>query len=133
MTVDFVIPAFDSPQSISSICYAVRNWAGGDVALDCCQHLTGKMCAELVVGVTVEPGAQIFVRHTVGQILAQQPFNGFGDKRRGASIAHSARDGSVLSDRSAEAKVVSVGKFALVLDLLAFDANVGNPVLAAAV
>jgi hypothetical protein len=39
----------------------------------------------------------------------------------------------VLADRSAEAEVVGVGELALVLDLLAFDADVGDPVLAAAI
>ncbi len=39
----------------------------------------------------------------------------------------------MLADRSAEAEVVGVGQLALVLDLLAFDADVGDPVLAAAV
>ena len=39
----------------------------------------------------------------------------------------------MLADRSAEAEVVGVGQLAFVLDLLAFDADVGDPVLAAAV
>jgi hypothetical protein len=39
----------------------------------------------------------------------------------------------VLAHRSAEAEVVGVGELAFVLDLLAFDADVGDPVLAAAV
>src|SRR5579863_1301381 len=39
----------------------------------------------------------------------------------------------MLADRSAEAEVVRVGQFAFVLDLLALDADVGNPVLPAAV
>ena len=76
---------------------------------------------------------KIFFGPAVGQVLAQQALDGFGHQRRGAAIADRARDGCVLADRSAEAEVVSVGQLALVLDLLAFDADVGDPVLAAAV
>ena len=65
--------------------------------------------------------------------MAQQALDGFGHERRGAAIADRARDGGVLADRSAEAEVVGVGQLALVLDLLAFEADVGDPVLAAAV
>ena len=39
----------------------------------------------------------------------------------------------MLAHCSAEAEVVRIGQLAFVLDLLAFDADVGNPVLAAAV
>jgi hypothetical protein len=65
--------------------------------------------------------------------LAQQALDCFGDERRGAAIADGARDSGVLAYGSAEAEVVGVGELAFVLDLLAFDADVGNPVLAAAV
>ena len=94
MTVHLLITISDSHHSTCSVRHAVRDGTGGDVALDCSPHFTGKMGAELVVGMTAEPGAQIFIGHTVGQILAQQAFNGFGDKGRRASIADGARDGA---------------------------------------
>ena len=39
----------------------------------------------------------------------------------------------MLADRSAQTEVIGVGELALVLDLLALDADVGDPVLSAAV
>ena len=80
-----------------------------------------------------EPGAQVFVGLAARQVVAQQALDGFGHERRGAAIADRAGDGSVLADRSAKAEVIGVGQLALVLDLLAFHADVGDPVLAAAV
>ena len=80
-----------------------------------------------------KPGAQILFGLALGEVVAQQALDGFRHQRRGAAIADRARDGSVLADRSAEAEVEGVGELALVLDLLAFDADVGDPVLAAAI
>src|SRR5580698_7039332 len=91
------------------------------------------MGAEFVVGVTAEPGAEVFVESAVGKVFAEQALDGFGDERCGASIADGARNGGVLADGSAEAEVISVGELAFVLDLFAFYADVGDPVLAAAV
>ena len=39
----------------------------------------------------------------------------------------------MVADSAADAEVVGVDELAVVLDLLAFDADVGDPVLAAAV
>src|SRR5271169_4959148 len=91
------------------------------------------MSAEFVVGVAAERGAEVLFGLTVGEIFAQQAFDGFGDQRRGAARADGARYGGVLADGSAEAEVVGVNELAFVLDLLAFNADVGDPVLAAAV
>ena len=68
-----------------------------------------------------------------GQVLAQQALDRFGDKRCGAAVSNGARDGRVLADCSAETEVVSVGQLALELDFLAFHADVGNPMLSAAI
>jgi hypothetical protein len=83
-----------------SIRDAVWDGAGGDVAFDCGQHFSGKVGAEFFVGVASEPCAQVLVGHAVGQVLAQQTFNGFGDEWGRASVAHGAGDCSVLADRS---------------------------------
>ena len=50
-----------------------------------------------------------------------------------AAIADGTSDGGVCADGAAETEVVGVGELAVVLDLLAFDADVGDPVLAATV
>src|ERR1700677_912981 len=91
------------------------------------------MCAELIVGMAAEPGAEILIGHSVGKVFAQQAFDGFGNERRWAAIANGPRDRRVLAYRPAETEVVSVGELAFVLDLLAFDSDVGDPMLAASV
>ena len=111
----------------------MRHAARGQVALYGLKNLAGKLRAQFVVGVARKPRAQAFVGCAPAQVIAQQPLNGFGNKRRGAAIAHRPRNARVLAHGSAEAEVVGVGQLALVLDLLAFEADVGDPVLAAAV
>ena len=80
-----------------------------------------------------EPGAQVLFGLRGRQIVAQQALDGLGNQRRGAAKAHRASDGRVLADRSAQAEVVGVDQLALVLDLLAFHADVRDPVLAATI
>ena len=89
--------------------------------------------AQFFVGVAANQARRFSSRWRVGQVVAQQALDGLGNQRRGAAIADRARDGGVLADRAAEAEVVGVGELALVLDLFAFEADVGDPVLAAAV
>src|SRR5271165_233216 len=91
------------------------------------------MGAEFIVGMTTEPGAQVFVGYAVREVLAQQAFNCLWDQRRRAAIAYSASDRGVLANCSAEAEIVSINQLAFEFDFLAFDADVGNPVLAASV
>ena len=97
------------------------------------RDFAGKIGAQFVVGMARKPGAQIFVR------LARPPGTGAAgaqslrEPAARAAIADRARDAGVLANRSAEAEVVSIDELAFVLDLLAFDADVGDPVLAAAV
>src|ERR1700678_1145474 len=91
------------------------------------------MGAEFGVRVAGAPTAKIFIRCSVNQIFAQQALDGIGNEGRGATIADGARYRCMLAYGSAEAEVVGVGQLAFVLDLFAFDADVGNPVLAAAV
>ena len=67
------------------------------------------------------------------QIIPQQPLDRLGHQRRRAAIAHRPRNAGMFAHRSAQAEVERVGQLAFVLDLLAFEANVGDPVLAAAV
>ena len=55
------------------------------------------------------------------------------EPRGGAAIANGARDGSELADASADAEVIGVDHFAVLLDLFAFEADVGDPVLSAAI
>jgi hypothetical protein len=67
------------------------------------------------------------------EIVLQQALDRFGHQRCRAAIAHGASHIGVLTDGSAEAEIIGVGEFAVVLDLFAFDADVGDPMLAATV
>jgi len=116
----------------------MRHSASRRVAFNGGQNLTarlgaGEMCAEFVIGMAAEPGAKVLLGLPVRQVLAQQALNGIGYKRCRAAIADRASDCSMLTHRSAEAEIEGVGQFALVLDLLALDTDVGDPMLAAAI
>src|SRR5262245_5041869 len=50
-----------------------------------------------------------------------------------AAVADRAGDGRDLPEAAAHAEVVGIDKFAILFDLLAFDADIGNPVLSATV
>src|SRR5208283_2090462 len=117
----------------SSISDAVGHAARGQVALDRRQNLTRQIGAQLIVRVAQEPGAQVLFRQAAGEVVAEQTLDRFRHQRRGAAIAYRACDGSVLAHRSAEAEVIRVGELALVLDFFALDADVGDPVLSAAI
>ena len=56
-----------------------------------------------------------------------------GNERRRATITDRAGNPSVPAHGPAEAEIVGVGQLAIVLDLLAFNADVGDPMLAAAI
>src|SRR5271166_1587289 len=91
------------------------------------------MGAEFFVAVAAEPGAKVFAWSAIGKILAQEALDGFRDQRCRATITDRARDGGVLADRAAKTEIICVGELAFVLDFFAFNADVGYPVLSAAV
>ena len=70
---------------------------------------------------------------SIGVEVREEAGDGVGDFVGGAAIADWAGDGGELAYASADAEVVGVDHFAVLLDLLAFDADVGDPVLAAGV
>src|SRR5580765_7279174 len=65
--------------------------------------------------------------------LAKQPFNGVRHFRRRATIANRPRDRCKLAHAAANAKVVGIHHAPILLDLLAFNADVRDPVLPAAI
>src|ERR1700688_5183464 len=77
--------------------------------------------------------AQVFVSFAACVETFEQPFNRVGHGVRGAAIAYWARDARELADAAADAEVIGVDHFAVLLDFLALDADVGDPVLAATV
>src|SRR5713226_504376 len=77
--------------------------------------------------------AQLFAGFAALLESAQEPLDGVGHFRRRAAIANGTRDGSNLADAAANAEVIRVDELALGLDFLAFNADVGDPVLSAAI
>src|SRR6516225_2965994 len=83
--------------------------------------VAGKKCAQTFVGIA------LFLK------IQEQPFDRVGNVRRSAPITHRPRDGSKMAHASANTEVVGVHHFSVGLDFFAFDADVGDPVLAATV
>src|SRR5579871_4961466 len=65
--------------------------------------------------------------------MTEQALNGIGNLGRQAAIAYGPRDGLLPSDRAPQAEVVGVEHALADLHLLALNADVGDPVLAATV
>src|SRR5262252_5685431 len=77
--------------------------------------------------------AQVFAGDSAINIGAQQAFNGVRNFFRGAAIAHRTSEASVLANGATEAEVISVLDGAVDFDFLAFETDVGDAVLPAAV
>src|SRR5678815_2311951 len=112
---------------------SMRNGSGRRVAFHWECRFTSQKIAQLGVGVALKEMAQIFSRNAILAELQQQPLDRSGNFKRGAAIADGARDGGECSERTSDAEVVGVDRLAVDLELLAFDPEVGNPVLAATV
>jgi hypothetical protein len=94
---------------------------------------TGKDRSKSVVGVTNEEMLERFAAMAITVEGVEKTRDGFGNFLSAATVAYGTRDGSNVANAAADAEVVSVDKFAFDFDFLAFDANVGDPVLAATV
>src|SRR5262245_54824922 len=112
---------------------AVRRAGGGDVARDRLDQLAGQERAQLVVGVAGGELAEVLARPPLGEKAAQQAFDRRRDSRGRQAKPDRARDRLMAADGAADAEVVGIDDRAVDLDLLALDAEIGDPVLAAAV
>src|SRR5215469_3029160 len=97
------------------------------------RRLPRKDTAQVVGGVAREEGLQRFGIVAMGVECVEKARNGVGNFLGWATVADGARDRSNLADTASETEVVGVDKPAVLLDFLAFQANVGDPVLAARV
>ena len=93
----------------------------------------GELLAQLLITRAGKVSAQVFSRPPRLQITAQQPFQRIRHLGCQATVSYRSGDLLMQADRTAYAKVVGVFQFALVLDLLAFHPNVGDPMLSAAI
>src|SRR5437660_2051887 len=76
---------------------------------------------------------QIFPWITQVEIGAQNAFNRFRRLRSGATISDGTRKSGILAHRAAQAEIVGIHHLTVDLDLLAFQSNVGQPMLPATV
>lgn len=65
--------------------------------------------------------------------IGQEARDGVGNFAGGAAIAYGAGDGGELANAAAYAEIVGVDHLAVLLDFFSFEADIGNPVLAAGV
>src|SRR5579863_1774473 len=96
-------------------------------------HLSGQKLTQLRVVVSRKETAQILSRFTLRQILTEQPFECVRNIGCRAAVADGPRGGLMQAQRATHAEVVGVHHLTVDLQLLALDADIGNPVLAATV
>src|SRR5690242_7265686 len=105
----------------------------GEVAFDGRDNFTRKHSANFFVAVPRQELAKAFLRVSVGLVVHNQPLDRVRHFRSGAAIADGSRNRSNFAQAAADAKVIRVHHFSFGLDLLAFNPDIGNPVLAAAI
>src|SRR5262245_28064821 len=116
-------------ESFESSFYSMRHAARRRVALLRGNDLSRQKGPQLVVGVPREKLAQALAPRPLHFEAMQQALDRVGHLGRGAAIADRPRDRCVRAEGAADAEVVGVGA----AELLAFDPDVGDPVLAATV
>jgi hypothetical protein len=107
------------------------DWSG--VPRDRLEHRAGKLLPQLLVTAAGEVSAQILSRLTRLQVPTQQALQRIGYLGCQATVADRSGDLLMQAYGTANAKVVGVLEFALMLDLFAFHPDVGNPMLTAAI
>src|SRR5262245_55270746 len=112
---------------------AVRRAGCRDIARDRLDELAGQESTQLVVGVTGGELAEVLARPPLGEKATQQALH--CRSHLGGRQAKSDRTGDRLmaADGAADAEVVGVDDRSVDFDLLALDAEIGDPMLAAAV
>src|SRR5262249_39251967 len=95
--------------------------------------LACKKSAQSNVGVTRKKLAQIFTGLACLKIAAQKALNRIGHILRRAAIADGPREAGMFSDSASQTEIVSILRTAIRFDLLAFQTDNGNAMLAATV
>src|SRR6202158_235015 len=110
-----------------------RHGPSRSVAFDRGDEFSSQPPANLLVRVAREETPQILARCALLVEFAQQPLYGVRHFGRRATEAHRPRNRSELAHAAANAEVIRVDHPTVDLQLLAFDSNVRDPVLAAAI
>src|SRR5882672_86926 len=95
--------------------------------------LSGKKLSKFVVAVSREKASEILPMFAHGPITPQQTLDCVRYFLRRATIADRPRNRLQRSDRATQAKVIGVDQCTVDLQLLTFESDVGDPMLAATV
>src|SRR5437868_1276879 len=106
----------------------MRDWPRRRIALYRREHLPGKNSANLVIGMTRKVLAQVLGTASRFAIMRQQPLDSIGHLIGWAAIAHRTRNRLVLADSATNAEVIGIYHPSVLLDLFAFQSQVGDPV-----
>src|SRR5713101_643130 len=119
--------------SLISAFESMGNGAGRGVAGYFRDGGAGQEGPQLLVGARGAERAEGLARAPLGEVDAQQALHRLGHRAGGNPVADGPGHRLVPADRAAHAEVVGIHQAAVHLDLLALDADVGDPVLAAAI
>src|ERR1700737_594415 len=103
------------------------------VAFNRCDQFPSKQRANLFVRVACEKPPQILAGRALLVEFPKQPLNGIRHFRGRAAITDGPRNRRKLTHAAADAEVIRVDHATIDLQLLAFDSNVRNPMLPAAI
>src|SRR5713226_7933473 len=110
-----------------------RHRASRGVAFNRRDEFSGQPSTNLLIRVAGEKAPQIFAGCALLVEFAQQPLDGVRHFRRRATKAHGPRNRRELAHAAPDAEVIRVDHPAIDLQLFAFDADVRDPVLPAAI
>src|SRR6266481_4107916 len=110
-----------------------RHAAGRGVAFDWSDKFSGQPSANLLVRVAREKAAQIFAGRALPVEFAQQPLDGVRHFGSRAPITYRPRNRRKLPHAAPNAEVIRVHHPSIDLQLLAFDADVRDPMLPATI
>src|SRR5690242_6410059 len=116
-----------------SALHSAGNRADGEIALDGSDNVACEHGANFFVALPGQKLAKALLRVAAGLVGRDEALDGVRHFGGWAAVTDGARNRSNFAEAAAHAEVVGVHHFSFVLDFLAFDADIGDPVLAATV
>ena len=112
--------------------HRVRYRTCGSIAIDGIDLVSGQKLPEFVVTMPREVAAQILSPLASCPVTAQQPLDRVRNLGCSTAVSNRTRNRLHCADRAAYAEVIGINQRSVHLELFAFQADVGDPVLAAA-
>jgi len=117
----------------SSVLHGMGDSGDSEIALGDVCGATGQDRAKSFDGMAREESLERLAALALGMEEIEEASDGVGDFVGGAPIADGTGDGGDLADTASHTEIVGIDHFAVGFDFFAFDADVGDPVLAAGV